>query len=181
MCFICGCKHIHYSGFEMFGNPQVKGKIRWRDNPTENKMMSQMSQFHMMNFRGCMVRPIPTIRFCKMIHLNGFAEFVQLDISCSVAQKMYSGPLNVSILQMKSAYGAKFQYTQNVVVASTKASTRPKHLPMTITSLTRFLSLCRNALLGWKQRSHVPSSQASSFTTWRNNTTSLVIQEAVVI
>merc|ERR1712023_536440 len=44
MCFVCGCKHIHYSGFDMFGNPCQKGKIHFQNNSqwlrkmfTENK------------------------------------------------------------------------------------------------------------------------------------------------
>ena len=27
ICFICGCKHVQYSGYDMFGQAQDKGKI----------------------------------------------------------------------------------------------------------------------------------------------------------
>ena len=27
ICFMCGCKHVHYSGYDMFGKAANKGKI----------------------------------------------------------------------------------------------------------------------------------------------------------
>ena len=30
MCFVCGCKHMQYTGLDMFGNPMTKGKISFR-------------------------------------------------------------------------------------------------------------------------------------------------------
>ena len=152
----------------MFGNSRVKGKIRWRDDPrwlkklfTEKKMTNRMSPFLLIHLRGYMGRPFPAIPVCKMIHSNGFAAFVELDVRYSVAPRMCSGPLNVSILEMKSAYDAKFQYARNAVFTLTKASNHLKLSRMTISFPTRMLLLCKNELLGWKQRSHVLSSQAS--------------------
>ena len=168
MCFICGCKHIHYDGFDMFGNSRVKGKIRWRDDPrwlkklfTEKKMTNRMSPFLLIHLRGYIGRQFPAIPFCKMIHSNGFAAFVELDVRYSVAPRMCSGPLNVSILEMKFVYDAKFLYARNAVFTLTKTSNHLKLLRMTTTSHTRMLSLCKSELPGWKRRSHVPSSQVS--------------------
>ena len=140
-----------------------------------------MCLLDMLNFKNCMAKLFPTIRFCKMIHLNGFVEFVEVAISCSVVQKMCNSPLNVSIQQIRSVCDARFPYVQNAVGTLKKASNRPSLLPMTTTSLTRMLLLWKNRLLGWKRRLHVLFSQASYLITCKNKRTFLAVEKAIVI
>eukprot|EP00973_Karenia_brevis_P080528 11171978-Karenia_brevis.AAC.1 len=42
ICFMCGCKHVHYSGYDMFGKAANKGKIeRCRDSRWLKKLFTE--------------------------------------------------------------------------------------------------------------------------------------------
>ena len=87
--------------------------------PLEANGMSRMCLLDMLNFKNCMAKLFPTIRFCKKILLNGFVEFVEVAISCSVVQKMYNCPLIVNIQSMRFVCDVKFPYARNAFITLT--------------------------------------------------------------
>ena len=120
ICIICGCKHVDYSGYDLFGRATNKGKIHQCCDSETLKICSQKMQMgnqihlcHCLLFSISTERLWPLILFCRIILQNGYGKCIDPESFCFVVQKTSSYPARANILTLTFAYIAKYLCATN--------------------------------------------------------------------